>query len=243
MCSRQIDTRSQYQNRITDEEPNSGSRGKLNAEQLEERIELHAKRKIFQSPTFEEIALHWRKYDITMHPQTEKTWSYTPANQAKIERRVDELFASGEVQSASINDAALVNTLALGAKEQALTLKDNGSIIRRYLKDFDKDNLVNGTAVPKSLSEKKAISALLRDLSQVSKIHGENLTDMVKLATTVNRSGNLKDEEIRRHAKMIADADKLKKAQEQDKKALDGALDITELSEARKTLEKEHGDK
>lgn len=231
-----VDTRGQYTNRITDEDANRGCRGKLDHELLAKRVELHAERRIHGSPTVNQITQYWYdKHGISINPQTEKDWALRTSNKEAIECKVDELLKSGKGQIASISDQALVNTLAIGAKENAKIVKETGAVVRSLLKDF----------LVKDDKEQSKTVSLLKGLSQVTKVHAESLTEMVKLATQTNKTAALTDQEIRRQAKMIANAHDLERAKREDDKKLSEIIhgDSKEVEDAIELLEKEHADK
>ena len=228
-----VDSRGKYGNRITDEDPNNGGRGKLNASQMEERIDLHAKHKLYGRPTYAQIALHWfEKYQIQMHHQTEQDWGHRESNKIAIDRRADEMLKSGEGQIASVSDQALVNSLAIGAKENAKILGLTGATIKDLLCELkgSEDNKVRAE-----------LASLLKSLTGVSKTHSEKLTDMIKLATDVNKNGSLKEDEIRRQARMIATGEAAKAAGDAETKKISEVMDIDEIIAGRELIEGEHG--
>lgn len=226
-----IDTRGQYTNRITDEDPNSGTRGKLNSEQIQERIELHAKRLINGSPTVQQICnIWWEKYGITMHHQTEKEWALRENNKKAIQCEVERLLSSGEEQVASINDHALVATLAVGAKENATIVKLTTQAIK---------TLLNEMAVSKEFEQKKQYISLLKGLTSVSNGHSEQLTEMIKLATEVTKKGTFQEAEVRKLAKLMNNAENAQKTKKIEDKNTIPFIETDDLAAAREALEKE----
>ena len=109
-----------FYNGVSDKDVNRGCYGKLSAEQITERIDLHARRKIENTPTVADIATHWmEKYGIEMSYQSEKQWCNTATNKALIEARQDELQQSGELLKPTLQTQTLLNSLAEAAKDNA----------------------------------------------------------------------------------------------------------------------------
>ena len=218
-----IDGRSSHQSRITDTEPNHGGKGKLNADQLQERIQLHAKRLALGFPTVEVIAEHWgKKYGITMHFQSEAEWART--HNADILLAQEGMIESGEIALPKISDHLLTNTLADGARNNALILKqvkdktreimksidgcmDVYKIIgitrEQYLAAEDDERVVWDKKASLELSAKKTGMDILKNLSKVGKDSADSLTEMIKLAHDINKSSHLKAAMITREAKIL----------------------------------------
>jgi hypothetical protein len=203
----------------------------LSSEQLTERINLHAERAIYGKLTYHQIAMHWyEKYGINIHSQSEKEWAYRESNKKAIQARVDEIIRSEGAQIASISDQALVNTLAKGAKDNAFVVSECKLNIRSMLKGFDK----------LEEKEQKSKVKILKDLSKVAKDSSDSLTEMIKVAGTINKSAGIMNKEIERQAKLLAKNNKAE--DDKTENILDLSMSIDDIESAREAFDKEDGE-
>jgi len=218
-----IDTRGSYSNQILDEETNRGVKSKLNADQMAERVRLHATRKVFGQTTIGTIARHWKtEYGIQMAPQSEKEWALTPGNKKLIDNYIEEKLASGEWELPSSTNKGLSNTLAQGARIKADTIKNIKPRLLKLLEPgFDKLDLKG----------KKATTAIAKDLATITKYSEESLIEMIKVAGELNKAKDAQTVAIEQEAKRML----LERANKKDKKGgsleFDGATDIEALRE------------
>jgi len=114
-----------YFNGCTDADVNRGCYGKLSSDQIEERIDLHARRQIEGHPTVVDIATHWMtKYKIEMSYQSEKKWCNSDKNKLLIDARQEELQRSGEMARPAFSTQTLLNSLAQAATDSAENCKN-----------------------------------------------------------------------------------------------------------------------
>lgn len=221
-----VDKRGCYSNRIIDESVNRGVKSKLTAEQLEERVELHARRQIYGNPTNKQIALHWEtKYDIIMHEQSEKEWALN--NKEWIEIKKEEMLKKGIISYPEVSSEGLINTLAVGAKSNAEVIKKLKNIIINELADFNK------------LEEKDKAnkSVLVNRLATIQKTHSVQLIEMVKVAKDFSQRIDEINREAERKATLKKKQDILKAAEAAEN---DGLAEIAEVGDLEK-LRKEAG--
>jgi hypothetical protein len=197
-----IDGRGKWSNRSLDDRPNTGSTGKLTAEQIEERLNLHARRLANGVPTISAIVSHWKnKYGIYMHQQSEKDWAIKHKN--SIMQRQEELITKGEIQIIGVSDKSLVAALADGARSEASMLrifegkmKKLANNINTIVDTWDilgikKEDYLNTVNERREMLDKKAELEIkskkdnlefLKGFSIISKNCAEKLIEMIKLA-------------------------------------------------------------
>jgi hypothetical protein len=223
-------------NRAFDGDPNLGSRGKLNSEQLIERTKLHAKRLALGSPTVPEIAEHWYKtYEISMNPRSEREWADN--NHDKIVDMQQIMERTNEIEVVHSSNAALSNTLAHGAREKVNLIKKSHKEISAIWNSLNeskdvwkvvgitKEEYKNAPNAEKKEYRKDIELALkirdteikaLEKYSGVSNKGCENLKDLVELAMKMNNSDFILDKRVKdtlraeKQRKSLEDADKEK---------------------------------
>lgn len=204
-------------NRAFDGDPNLGSRGKLNSDQLIERTKLHAKRLALGSPSVEEIADYWYKtYEIAMNKRSEREWADN--NHAKIVDMQQTMERSGEIEVVHSSNAALSNTLAHGAREKVNLIKKSHKEIAAIWNNLTetkdvwkiigitKDEYKTATNEDRKEYRKDIELALkirdtelkaLEKYSSVSVKSCENLKDLVELAMKMNNSDFILDKRVK----------------------------------------------
>ena len=242
-----LDSRGIYsQNRSSSSDPNLGSRGKLNSEQLEERMEFHARRHALGKPSVQEICDHWLKeYDITINPRSEREWAEKHDDEI-LDLQV-KLEKDGKIEVVHSSNAALTNTLAHGAKEKVNIIKRAHREIRdlhdklRNARDvFALVGLTKEKFQSLPTEEKKEarkdldIAIKIRDMnikemkefSAASTKHCENLTNFISLAKDINGSDFMVDKRVKDAMRVAGQQKALDKAVEEDE--IDPLMEITD---------------
>ena len=220
-----VDTRGCYSNRIIDESVNRGVKSKLKAEQLEERVELHAKRHIYGNPTNKQIALHWdTKYGITMNEQSEKEWALN--NNEWIEIKKEEMLKQGLISYPEVSSEGLINTLAVGAKSNAEVIRKMKNLMVAELKDFGK--------MDEEIKKKKI--AMVKSMAMIQKYHSDSLVDMVKVAKDFSQRIDDINREADRRAAIKKKEAILDAAKAKEQSVLGKVADVGDLEALRKEV-------
>ena len=199
-----LDTRGKYYNSTSPEEVNRGVYGKYSAEQIEERIELHAKRLHDRCPTIQEICDHFHKeYGVDISYQSEKEWANRDKNKARILAKQDEMIGNGKLLINSISRQTLLNSLSEGARAEAAFLKLVKRQAHTAFNNFDpnsapwaivgctKSEYINATPqqlkdwkprVDLELKVKGGVLKMAKDLSKIMKDHSEEVRLLVQQA-------------------------------------------------------------
>lgn len=246
------DSPGKYFNSCSKEDVNKGCYGKLNAEQVLERIELHARRKVEGAPTIEQISKHWfDKYQIEISYQSEKQWPLTAKNSMQIDSKVEEMLQSGQLKRVEVSNQTLINSLQIVAKNNADACKALKSSLKNALNgdcepwkvlkitekeyfEADGENLqklerkykVKMAARKDSLNFAKQYSSLQMDMSK-------ELRASVKQAFSMNTEAGLIDAKAKRKNQRSEEKSAGKKAEGNEK--IEGAkFTEVEIEEARK---------
>ncbi len=176
----EVDKRGQWSNKIVNTDHNRGVHSKLDADQTDERIELHAKRVVTGFPTLKDIAEHWyKKYGIQIAYESEKDWSKTERNKQLIEGRAEQLMRQGQLVPRDTTPEALVLTARLIARGNADTVKQAKLNVIREINRYND---------VKTDEDRKVKLNLISQWSKVMKDCSETVISSIKAMTTLCNS-------------------------------------------------------
>lgn len=232
-------------NKSADTFANNGSRGKLNEDQLDERAKLHAQRKVNGTPNITDIAKLWdTKYNITMSISSESEWAGN--NAERIDLAIAALEDAGDMPLIQVTNSTIGAMLAKGARNLLNTLRVNNKLqtqltgsIKEFSDPYKMIGCVNKDTYQVSDGDQrkefdKRLDHLIKlnnshisafeAVSKSTKDQGALITDMMKVVSELNKSGQVRTREIKEAAKNLLKEQGLKKQESVDLKK-DNPLD------------------
>ena len=204
-------------NKSSDNDPNKGSRGKLNTEQNKERLKLHALRNALGKPSIDDIVAHWYKeYDITMNPRSEREWADN--HELEILDLQQTMERNGEIEVVHSSNTALTNTLAHGAKKKVTVIeKSHKELFKAYDALTATRDIFNVVGITKEqffdlkgdekrevrkdidliMKMRKLNIEEIKEFSTVSSEHAKDLKAFIALAKDINGTDAILDKRMK----------------------------------------------
>lgn len=196
-------------NKSIDAQVNRGNVGKLTADQLEERCELHARRISLGHPTVKAIVNHWHnKYGISMVRESEFEWCRN--NRERIEQKRMDMESDGRIKVHKSSNAKLSVTISVACEKNCNIIDRTKIRIDRMLNDkfLDADlySQVGLTAEQYHALDGKSKSEKRDDIEFIIKIQRAKY-DQLKLVSELNIKHSTMMSELIKQAKGLMDGD------------------------------------